>query len=405
VARKSMSVFNYKARNRQGVVIAGQLAAASEAEVKKTLDEKGLLLIEARKGSSGTIWSFRSGRVSPAALLSFVRELKTLLGAGLPIAQVLEMLSERPKQPTLSAAVQAMHQAVLKGQSLGDAAATQSRIFDPLFAVTLRVGAQTGRLEQALDRYLNFLVLRYELRRNLQKALTYPIFLIGLLVVVLAGLFLFVLPRFADLYAEFGGELPFATRVLMAAVNAAPIAIVVAVPVFLALGFLYRKWAQTPAGRAYVDRFKLSLPVIGPVLNNMSQIQMCYLLSTLLAAGGVVRDALGFASESATNVVYAAGLSRAQAAVSTGKAVSDAFLEEKLLPETSISLVKAGEASGSLGAMFEEISKLHEQVLDDRMARVLALIEPAMMLLVGIVLGTVIIVVYLPIFGVADVIQ
>lgn len=392
--------FAYRARRATGEVVAGRRSAGDRPGLEAALAADGLMLIEARRDRGGRV----RGRVRPAALLAFVRELRHLVGAGLPAARALRLLEARD-DPALAAAVKAMREALERGRSLDEAAGEAPGVFDVLFRASLRAGARTGRLPDTLERLEEVLALRAELRARTRRAMAYPVFLLILLAVVVAGLLLFVLPRFADLYAQFGEDLPLATRLLMAAAEAAPIALPL-----IALGGIAAAWAvrralARPGIRRAADGALLGLPVVGPVARQLQLVQVSTMLGMLLAAGTPLRAALSFVAESVGNGLVRARLAEAEAGVATGRALSDCLDGGGLFPATSLSLIRAGEAAGSLPEMFEATATLHRQELEDRMGRLLALIEPVMMLLVGVVLGAVIITVYLPVFGVSGVIR
>ena len=235
--------------------------------------------------------------------------------------------------------------------------------------------------------------------------MAYPAFLMLLLVVVIAGLMLFVLPRFAELYAQFGDELPAATRILMGAARAAPLGLPALLALAVGLWLLARRALRRPGTRRRADAVALRLPVLGPVARHLQLVQIGYMMSMLLGAGTPLREALGFVAQSVGNAAVEGDLRAAGDAIAAGRALSDALGETALFPPTSLSMIRAGEIAGSLPTMFVAVTALHEQQLEERMARLLALIEPVMMLLVGVVLGAVIITVYLPVFGLSGVIR
>lgn len=395
------ATFSYRARRATGEVVDGRRPARDRHALAEALAEDGLMLVEARRAPR----AMGSRRVRPAALLAFVRELRHLLAAGLPATQALRILEARRDDPALAAAVGGMREKVERGLALDVAAAGHPGAFDSLFRASLRAGALTGRLPDTLARLERFLVLRAALRSRIRGAMTYPAFLLALLAVVVAILMLFVLPRFAELYAQFGEDLPLATRLLMGAAEAAPWALPLAAAAAVTVALAARRALARPTPRRWADRTILGLPVLGPVARHLQIVQSATMLSMLLAAGTPLREALGLAAGSVGNAVVADRLREAEAGVAHGRALSDCLEGGGLMPPGSLSLVRAGEAAGSLPEMLDAVATLHEQELEDRLGRLLALIEPAMMLLVGVVLGAVIITVYLPVFGISGVIR
>ena len=387
--------------------MTGERPAGSVPALSGELTAEGLVLVEARPLRSGFGLPGLSGgrRVKLSALMTFVREFRSLVGAGLPLTRALGLLEGRKDDPMLGGAIRAVRSGVEQGKALDSAMAEHPAVFDTLVQAAVRAGTATGRLETALERLLHFLTLRNTLDRKVRGAMAYPAFLLGLLVIVLALLMLFVLPRFAELYAEFDADLPLPTAILMMGVQAAPIGIPLLAIGAVGLVALISLWLKNPVARLRFDGLRLTLPVVGPILTHTGLIQISFMMSLLLSSGMALRDALSFTASSLSNHSLRTRLERVAEAISEGRSLSRGLTDQALFPELSRSLLAAGEAAGDLDRMFGEVAKLHEEMLEDRLARVLALIEPAMMILVGIVLGTVIVAVYLPIFGISTVVQ
>lgn len=400
-----MPTFEYQARRASGEVIRGTDQADSRAGLKTELAGRGLLLIDARPMRVPLMQSLRPARVKPAALLGFLREFRHMIEAGLTVSQSLAILKDRPGNPVLGAAVTGLRDGVEKGLPLDEAAARHASVFDATFRAALAAGVRTSQMGQALRRLESFLALRADIARKVRKAAAYPMFLLALLVVVLGVLVLFVLPRFADLYAEFGSELPAATAFLMSFVRTAPAWVPVGLSAIILATLAWRRAWSRPGSRKVIDAALLRLPALGPVLRDVQLVQASYMLSMLLKAGTPLKDALDFAAASATNAVMRARMEAVAAGVQAGRSFSAEAAAQALYPPVSLSMLRAGEMSGALPDLMEAVGAVHEQDLEERMARLLALIEPAIMLLVGIVLGAVIIVVYLPVFGISGVVN
>ena len=400
-------LYAYSARRLTGQLVEGQGTAASEADLAAQLSREGMVLVSAKPAGKGLGLSemFAARKVRLAALSAFTREFRSLLGAGMPLAEALQRLEARRDDPFLAAAVADARRKVEQGAALDQAMADNPAVFDALYQTTVRAGLATGRIDAALERLLSFMAVRQDLDKKVRRATRYPLFLLGLLVVVLAILMLFVLPRFADLYSEFDTPLPWLTRMLIAAVETAPYWVPGLLIVLLGWMILLRLLARIPSARNMLDGFRLSVPVFGPIRQDTGRIQTSFMLSMLLSAGIPLREALNFTARGAPNVRHQAALFRIEDAISRGQSLATALKRETLFPDLSVSLLEVGETAGDLDSMFAEVAKLHEDQLETRLTRTLAMLEPAMMLLVGIVLGTVIVAVYLPIFGISSVIQ
>lgn len=402
-----MPSFKYTARKLTGQSVEGEAAADSVAVLTRQLDGEGLVLVSARNSDrrSGLGIPRTSGTVKTTNLVAFAREFRSLISAGMPIVDALEKLRVRKGAPVLSAAIGDVATHVRRGQAVDVAMARHPQVFDPLFQAAIRAGLATGQVDHALEQLVRLLTLRHKIERKTRRAMTYPIFLLGLLAVVLAILMLFVLPRFATLYQEFDADLPLLTQVLITSVATAPIWIPAVLLSGLALTMTTRLLLRHPSTRLRWDRVRLRVPAIGPVRQDTALVQISFMMSMLLSAGVVMREAMRFTGAGLNNTYLQSALYEAEASISRGRSLSDALAEQNIFPDLSHSLIEAGEAAGDLDRMFAEVAKLHEDQLDDRLSRLLALIEPGMMLLVGLVLGTVIVAVYMPIFGISSFVQ
>ena len=399
-----MISYEYEARRANGEVVQGAMDAASIADLTDALSRQGLLLETAKPRSGGS--RLKRRQTPPLiSLLTFVREFRHLVSAGLPITQALSFLQDRGGDRVMEDAVTTLRAGVENGLPLDEAAAARPDVFDRLFQASLGAGLRAGRMAEALERLERFLTLRAALSRKIRNAMAYPLFLLALLVVVLSILMLFVLPRFAELYSEFGAELPPATRVLIVGVEWAPVWVPGLIALVLITPFIWRRIMQNRGARRWRDRRILAIPMVGLIARDIQVIQFCNVTGMLLRAGAPLHEALTFAADSTENEVTRDALISATADVRSGRALSDALAATGFLPPIAQSMIRAGEASGALDDLLDAIAALHEQTVEDRMARLLAMVEPGMMMLVGLILGAVIITVYLPIFGISGVVQ
>ena len=401
-----MPLYHYAARQLSGEKVSGEAAATSVGELSANLSADGLVLIEARARKDN--WFSLEAPAKPAklsALMTFIRELRALVSAGIPVAQALAQVENRRDDAALAAAIMSTRTQVERGIALETAMSAHPLVFDALTRATVRAGTASGDLDTALDRLLAFLTIRHQLQRKIRQALVYPFFLLALLGVVLVVLMLFVLPGFADLYADFGADLPMPTQMLMSAVRIAPVAIPALLLGGLGLITLVKLWLRAPEARLFYDNLRLVLPVAGTVNRHFGLVQISFMMSMLLRSGSTLRDAVAMTADSLNNTHQRRLLVDVGAGINAGHALKDGLRSAGLYPELSQSLLAAGEQAGDLDRMFGEVAKLHEEALDEQLSRVIALIEPVMMLLVGGILGAVIISVYLPIFGISGVVE
>lgn len=396
-----MPAFAYVALLPTGVRVREEAVADSEAALREDLAGRGLLVqsVRERRGMGP-----RSGRVSPEAFALFNQEFMALIRAGLTVPDALALAAKRPDSPVLGRILARVLHDVQNGAPLSEACARHPEAFERLYLAALRTGEKTGDLVQVLARYHDYLKHRVALRKKLAQALAYPLFLLVALGVILAVLFVFVMPRFVAMYADLGTELPFATRALMALVERAYVVVPLAIATVVACVWGWRRWTSTAEGRRRVDRIRETLPYLGELQRIVSAAQLARSLSTLLAGGTPLVDALRTAAGSLSNQVHLDRLEAATERVIGGESLNRAVRATKLMPETAARMVEVGEASGGLDTMLAEVAQYYEEILDARLARSMALIEPLLMLLMGLIIGGIIIVMYLPIFRMAEVI-
>lgn len=398
-----MPVYQYTALSERGSPEAGEKAASSEQELRSELTGRGLFVqsVRRKRGSIG----LRRQRIKPEDFLLFVQEFSALTRAGLTIPETLKLVADRPANPILGRVVQRVLEDVQGGTGLSDACAHHPEVFDPLFLAAVRTGEKSGALPSVIQKYQAYLRYRIELQRKVSQALAYPAFLLITLLVILGVLFAFVLPRFVTLYADFGAQLPLPTRVLIAFVDRFPYYMIA----FGATGFVgwlaWRRWMVRDSARVWLDGAKERVPILGAVLRNSAISQFARTLSTLLAGGTPLVEAMRITGESLSNRARARRLSEATGLVIEGKSLAQAMLVTALMPATAIKMIEVGEATGGLDIMLADIAGFFEESLSHTLTRMMSLIEPLLMLLMGVLVGGTIIVMYLPIFYIVDVIK
>jgi type IV pilus assembly protein PilC len=294
---------------------------------------------------------------------------------------------------------------VKQGLSLSEACARHPEAFDRLYLAALRTGEKTGDFAAVLARYQGYLRHSVALRKKVGQALAYPVFLLIALAVILALLFAFVMPRFVAMYADVGAALPLPTRLLLGVVDHLHIAAPALLGAALGAAWGWRRWLATDAGRRQRDRLLERLPYAGELARTAAAAQLARTLGTLLGGGTPLVEALRTASGSMASRLYQDRLESATRQVTEGSSLAQAVRATALMPPMAARMIEVGEASGGLDAMLGEIAQFYEELLDTRLSRVMALVEPLLMLLMGVVVGGIIIVMYLPVFHMADVIR
>ena len=398
-----MPVYQYTALSDRGSPEAGEKAASSEQELRSELTNRGLFVqsVRRKRGSIG----FRRQRIKAEDFLLFVQEFSALIRAGLTIPETLRLAADRPANPLLGRVVQRVLEDVQGGTALSDACARHPEVFDPLFLAAVRTGEKSGALPAVMQKYQAYLRYRIELQRKVSHAMAYPAFLLITLVIILGVLFAFVLPRFVTLYADFGAQLPFPTRVLIAFVDRLPYYVAAFAAVGTVGWLAWRRWMTRDAARVWLDGAKERVPILGAVLQNSAISQFARTLSTLLAGGTPLVEAMQITGASLSNRARAKRLDEATRLVVEGKSLAQAMLTTGLMPHTAIKMIEVGEATGGLDTMLADVAGFFEESLSHTLTRMMSLIEPMLMLLMGVLVGGTIIVMYLPIFYIVDVIK
>lgn len=400
-----MQIFRYRVRNLNGEVTTGKREANSAAALSAVLAKEGYVVEQISGGSGMSLLALRSKGVRTRDMLNFLRELRVVEAAGININEALKMVEVRHGSQQLTTALKELNGEIRQGRSLWQAAELQPSVFEPELVMTFRIGVTSGQLAAALERYENDLTMRQDLAQKLRRAIAYPAFLVGLLAVVLVILFLFILPSFVSLYDDFDSELPWATQMLLNIVDAAPIWITVCILLGIAFALTWSQLRQRTGGRRMTDQFVLRLPLFGPIVRDGTRGRAASSLALLLLSGMPLQSCLVVVAGSLQNSVFAERLKQAAQELKSGKNFSTIVKETDLFGTSSQSLIRAGEKTGALGGMLSHVSKLHQTELSHRVALVATLIEPLLMVVVGSIIGVIIVVVYLPIFGVTDVIQ
>lgn len=399
-----MPQYQYIALSQNGALIAGESAAASPENLKTELENLGLRTQRIRIKRDWTkMW--RRSAVRAEDFLLLVQELLSLMRAGLPLPEVLALAADRPGEPALGRVLSRVLQDVRAGMLLSQACAAHPDIFDALFLAALRTGEKTGELPAVLARYQEFLRRQVALHKKISQALAYPVFLLVTLMVILGVMFAFVMPRFVSMYASFDAKLPVPTQWLLAAVAHFPAIALMGGVIGALVLYGWRSYSTNPAGRLKIDHWKLRAPLIGDAARTAAIAHLARSLATLLAGGTPLVEALRTVQESFPNRAFALRVTEVAERVMQGESLAKAVRATVLMPETAIKMIQVGEASGGLDRMLAEVAQFYEDALENRLARIMALIEPALVLLMGLMIGGIIIVMYLPIFNLAEVIR
>lgn len=400
-----MAIFTYRVARSDGSIVNGEIEGAEEAAVRGKLESQGLLvfMLQPRGGpAAGRAAAVRSwGKLPLGEFLIFNQEFLALVKSGLPVLRVWELLIERAQHAGFQQALRDVRQDIRGGAASSDALARHPAYFPELYIATVKAGEQSGNLPEVLQRYIGYLKLMMALRQKVTKALSYPLFLVMIGVGVIAFLLTYVMPTFVSVYGENAKALPWATQVLMDFVQHGKAQLIPALFLLGAAGLALRAYYATPAGRFTIDRLLLALPLIGPILVKHHTVQLTRTLGTVLAGGTPLVEALHIARGAVSNRWVMAGLDEAEDEIREGATLAAALERPRILPKLAIEMVSVGEETGSLESMLRDVGDFYEADLDTRLSQLTTWIEPALLLVMGVLVGAIVIVMYLPVFQMA----
>lgn len=394
----------------EGRVVEEVHRAPDETSLRRDLEKQGLHVFELRRRGLGVGTSGGRGlalprlpgrrrRIEPREFLAFNQELAALIKAGLPLLQALDLMVTRMSEGTFRSVLEEVRDRVRTGEDLSEAFAAHRDLFPRLYPSILKAGERSGELELVLRRFIRYQQLVLEARKRVVSALVYPAVLVTLSIVMILIMLTFVVPQFELFFAGSGVELPLITRVTLAlgtTIQSNWLLLLVA----LVGGVLFlRYWKETPSGALALDRFRLHLPFLGPVLHRFSLSEFCRSLATLLAGGMPLVPALEIAVAAVGNAEIRSRLEPTIRKVREGEAFYEALEESDVFTDLAVDMVQVGEATGALDEMLSNVSDFLDDQVETRMQRLLTLVEPAMLVFMGIVVGLILVSLYLPLFS------
>jgi type IV pilus assembly protein PilC len=395
-----MAEYMIRMADERGHIMEQVELGNSEGEVRERFAQQGFLVYWVKpKGLLSTDLQLpRRRKVKQDQFVVFNQQFVTLIHAGLPIIQSIELLMKRQRNPFFRSILQDVRDRVRGGELLSEAFAAQN-IFPKVYTTTLLAGEKSGNLEEVLGRYIAFQRLALSFRKKLVSSLVYPVLLVVMLVVMLIFLITFVVPQFANLYSQLGVELPPLTTVMLAiGTNAQHDTPYVALGLVIA-GFLIWRWMKSDAGATQVDRIKLKTPLLGDIWLKYQVAVFSRMLSTLLSGGLPLVPALETAGESMQSRLIAHGVNGATVKVREGQPLARSLEASRVFPEMSVEMIEVGESTGSLPAMLNSVAEFYEEDVTNALATAMALIEPIILVVMGVVVAFVLISLYLPIFS------
>jgi type IV pilus assembly protein PilC len=391
-----------------GEIIEGVYAAESEDRLRREFEEKGLYVLAIQRAGRLALGSLAlptRSKISTREFLVFNQELATLLKAGMPLVQSLDILRRRVANSLFKSVLDDVHDRVRAGSSLSEAFEAHGAMFPGVYTASLLAGEKSGNLEQVIRRYVTYVKVVEGVRRKTISALIYPAVLLVLALVVVAILVLRVVPQFGGYYEQFGKELPLSTRIIVAVSNFATSYLGVIIVGVLTAGIAIWMWMQRPGQRERFDRWVLRTPALGSVARKFSTSQASRTLATLLGGGIPLVNAVDVAARSIRNQYMARELHAAAQQVREGRALAAAMSDSGAFPDVALKMVEVGEQTGALQEMLNSLSDFYDEEIETNLDRFVTLVEPILLIIMGIVIAGLLLALYMPLFNLSNAIR
>ena len=406
-----MATFTYVGKTKQGAVRKGDLTAKTREEAAEQLRRQNVIvssLLEV-KAPEGILQRLSlGGGVGDKEIAVFTRQFATMINAGLPLVQCLEILSTQTENKIFAKAIAEIKFDVEAGSTFADALKKHPKIFDELYVNLVHAGEVGGLLDTILGRLAKHIEKAMKLKSQIKSAMVYPSAIMGVAVIVITVLMIFVIPIFARMFLEMSGGkvgLPFATQMVIDVSNFMKSNILFLIMGAAALVYAIKRYYATPKGRLIMDRFFLRVPVMGDLIRKAAVAKFTRTLGTLITSGVPILEGLTITSKTAGNKVVEGAILMARQSISEGKTVAEPLAKSGVFPSMVTHMISVGEATGALDAMLGKIADFYDEEVDASVAALTALLEPMMMVFLGTIIGFIVIAMYLPIFKMAAAIE
>ena len=399
-AQVKENVYAWEGKDKTGRTVRGEVRAGGEAIVNVTLRRQGIMVTKVKKKI------YRSGRkITDKDLTMFTRQLATMMKAGVPLLQSFDIVGKGHANPSMSKLILDLRADIETGTSLNNAFRKYPRYFDPLFCNLVGAGEQAGILEELLHRLAVYKEKTLAIKAKIKSALTYPIAILGVAFIVTAIIMIWVVPAFKSVFSSFGADLPTPTLVVMS-ISEFFVQWWWAIfgSIFASLYFFFQSWRRSLKMQQGMDRLLLRLPIFGSVIRKATIARWTRTLSTMFAAGVPLVEALDSVGGASGNNVYLEATKRIQTEVSTGTSLTVAMQNANVFPSLVTQMVAIGEESGALDSMLGKVADFFEEEVDEAVGALSSLMEPLIMVILGVLIGGLVVAMYLPIFKLGSVV-
>jgi type IV pilus assembly protein PilC len=390
-----------------GEIVEGVYVAESEARLRREFEEKGLYVLAIQRAGRAALGSFklpRRSRISTREFLVFNQGLATLLKAGMPLVQSLDILRQRVDNPLLKTVLDDVYDRVRAGSSLSEAFESHGTLFPGVYTASLLAGEKSGSLEGVIRRYVTYVKVISGVKRKTISALVYPAILLVLSCVVVGIIMLRVVPEFGAFYNQFGRDLPLSTRIIVSISNFAGTYFLVMLLGVVAAVAAFVTWLKQGANRRRFDKWTLSIPMLGPIAQMFATSQAARTLATLLGGGIPLVNAIDVSARSIGNRYMAQQLTTAAQQVREGRALAAAMMQSGAFPDVAVKMVEVGESTGALQEMLNSLSEFYDEEIETSLTRFITIVEPTLLVIMGIIIAALLLSLYMPLFNLSSMI-
>jgi type IV pilus assembly protein PilC len=398
-----MPVFQWVGTNRKQETRKGQMEASNEAVVRSNLMRLRITPSKIKKKPKDLFEnvSWLQPKVKGKDIILFARQFSTMIDAGLPIIQCLEILFTQQGNKTFKRMIKEIKEQVEGGATLAEALKRFPKHFDSLFVNMIAAGEAGGILDAILRRLAAYMEKAAKLKSQVKGAMTYPIVTLIIAIVVLGIILVFVIPVFEEMFADFGGELPLPTQIVVTASDIVKSKIVYIIIGLIILGFTLRRFYATEKGQDMADDLVLKIPVFGELLRKVAVAKFTRTMGTMLASGVAILEALDIVAKTAGNRTVERAIYDVRSGIAEGRTMADPLAESGVFPAMVCQMISVGESTGALDAMLEKIADFYDEEVDQAVDNLTSLIEPFMLVFLGVTIGGLVVAMYLPIFKMA----
>ncbi|HTP65779.1 MAG TPA: type II secretion system F family protein [Geobacteraceae bacterium] len=399
-----MPKFSWEAKTKSGSLQKGVMEGQSIAQVEAQLKRYGLTGITVTaegKKASFKIPDFGRGKVHTKDLVVFTRQFATMIDAGLPLVQCLDILAGQQDNNTFKQILYKVKESVESGSTFADALAKHPKAFDALYVNLVAAGEVGGILDTILNRLAAYIEKAMKLKKRVRGAMVYPATIMAIAIIVVGVILIFVIPTFAKMFTEFGGDLPGPTKFVIALSNFFKHYIILIIILVIGIRYGLAKYYATSQGRKKIDGMLLKTPVVGPLIRKVSVAKFTRTLGTMISSGVPIMDGLEIVAKTAGNVIVEEGIYNVRTAISEGKTMAEPLAACGVFPPMVVQMISVGEATGAMDAMLSKIADFYDDEVDDAVGALTSMMEPLLMVFLGTAVGGLVIAMYLPIFKIA----